>query len=415
MENKFLEQAFSVIDASKKANVGHVATRKIMTPGERRLEIKGEKFVTFSLSDYLMLMQDERIKQGAIESIKNNGFNLSISREYMRLHIVDEAEEILSKVFGNPVVLYPKTTLAHVGALPLLIDRKDAIIIDHHAHSTIAMASDICKAHGTHFEVIRHNNVELLEKRIIELRKTHPKIWYLADGVYSMHGDVAPVKELNLLMDKYEEFYTYIDDAHGISWAGPNGSGYVLSQGKQHSKMILAVSFGKGYGAGGGAIICPNEEIKTQLLYLSGPLMFTGPLESSTLGGLIAASEIHLSKDIIDLQNQLKELIDYFYDTVQEMGLPLADYTRTPTAYFPVGRPDTTLEFVKAAFNNNLTVTAGIFPAVPFYNSGIRIQITLYQNKADIDHLLNVMKSTYEYYETKDDFSLEEVLKKFKK
>ncbi|MBN2615172.1 MAG: aminotransferase class I/II-fold pyridoxal phosphate-dependent enzyme [Bacteroidales bacterium] len=414
MEHKLLEKAFNIIDFAKTHNLGHVATHKLMEPGEKRLEIAGGKYVTFSLSDYLMLMQDERIKQGAIEAIQQNGFNLSISREYMRLNIVDEAEEILSQVFGNPVVLFPKTTLAHVGALPLLIDKKDAIIMDHHAHSTIAMAADISKAHGTHLELIRHNNMELLEERILELRKDHPKIWYLADGVYSMHGDVTPVKELHQLMDKYDEFYTYIDDAHGISWTGPNGSGHVLAQGKQHPKMVLAVSFGKGYGAGGGAIVCPNETIKKQLVYLSGPLMFTGPLESSTLGGLIAASKIHLSQDIVDLQNQLKELIDYFYDRVQEMGLPLADYTRTPTAYFPVGKPMTVFEFAKAVFDHNMTITAGLFPAVPFFNAGIRVQLTLYQEKADIDRLLQVMKATYEYQEKNKDFSIESVLKRFK-
>jgi len=98
--------------------------------------------------------------------------NLSISREFLHLDKTDEAEEILAKVFHNPVVLYPKTTLAHVGALPLLIDRKDAVILDHHVHATMQMASDMVRVHGTHMEIIRHNNMEQLEQRIIELEKT---------------------------------------------------------------------------------------------------------------------------------------------------------------------------------------------------------------------------------------------------
>jgi len=231
MANTLINKAFEVIDYAKSSGMGHIATQKEMTSGDKRIIIKGEKFVTFSLSDYLMLMHDERIKQGAIEAIRNNGFNLSISREFMHLHLTDEAEEILSKVFSNPVVLYPKTTLAHVGALPLLIDRKDAVILDHHVHATINMAADMVKAHGTHLEMIRHNNLNQLEERIKELRKTHKKVWYLADGVYSMYADLIPIKEINALMDKYEEFYTYVDDAHGVSWAGPNGAGYVCRRG----------------------------------------------------------------------------------------------------------------------------------------------------------------------------------------
>ena len=414
MANTLINKAFEVIDYAKSSGMGHIATQKEMTSGDKRIIIKGEKFVTFSLSDYLMLMHDERIKQGAIEAIRNNGFNLSISREFMHLHLTDEAEEILSKVFSNPVVLYPKTTLAHVGALPLLIDRKDAVILDHHVHATINMAADMVKAHGTHLEMIRHNNLNQLEERIKELRKTHKKVWYLADGVYSMYGDLIPIKEINALMDKYEEFYTYVDDAHGVSWAGPNGAGYVLSQGKQHPKMVLAVSFGKGYGAGGGAIVCPSEEIKKKLIYLSGPLMFTGPLESSTLGGLIASSKIHLSPEIYDLQNELKTLIDYLYDRVEELGLPLADYTRTPTVYFPFGKPEAVFEAGKFIFGNKMTATAGLFPAVPYNNSGVRVQITLYQTKEDVEKLLQTLKQAYIYMEKEKGFSIEETMKHFK-
>ncbi|MBE0650288.1 MAG: aminotransferase class I/II-fold pyridoxal phosphate-dependent enzyme [Bacteroidales bacterium] len=414
MGNSLIENAFSAIEFAKVHGFGHISTRKDSNSPDKRIIIKGEKFVTFSLSDYLMLMHDERIKNGAIEAIKNNGFNLSISREYMRMELTDQAEDILSKVFGNPVVLYPKTTLAHIGAIPLLIEKNDAVIFDHHAHSTMGMAVEMIRARGTHVEIVRHNNLEQLEDKIKELRKTYKKIWYLADGVYSMHGDVFPAKEIEKLLDIYEEFYVYVDDAHGVSWVGPNGAGYVLSQIKQHPKMILAVSFGKGFGAGGGAIVCPNEEMKKLLVYLSGPLMFTGPLESSTLGGLIASSKIHLSNEIVVLQKKLANLLDYFYDKVEEMGLPLADHTRTPTAYFPGGRPETMFEIGKFIFDNHMTCTAGLYPAVAINNAGIRIQITLYQEKSDIDNLLQAIQDGYAYLSKEKGISIEDILKRFK-
>ncbi len=414
MGNSLLERAFRVIDETKKIGIGHIATQSEPNGLKRVVNIHGEKVVPFSLSDYLMLMHDERIINGAIESIRENGFNLSISREFLHLHKTDEAEDILAEVFGNPVVLYPKTTLAHVGALPLLIGRKDAVIVDHHAHATIQMATDMVRAHGTHIEPIRHNNMQKLEERILALRKTYEKIWYLADGVYSMYGDVFPAKEIEVLLNKYEEFYVYVDDAHGVSWAGPNGSGYVLSQIKQHPKMIMAVSFGKGFGVGGGAIVCPDEYTKMLLVYLSGPLMFTGPLESTTLGGLIVSSKIHLSPEITVLQNKLKELIDYFYDCCDDLRLPLVDKTRTPTAYFPMGKPENIYISGKILFHEKFSVTAGLYPAVPLKNAGIRVQITLYQDKSDIERLLQVMKKIYDMFKKEQNFSTEETLKHFK-
>ncbi len=414
MGNSLLERAFQVIDETRKQELGHLATQSEPNGQKWEISIHGKKVVPFSLSDYLMLMHDERIINGAIESIKENGFNLSISREFLHLHKTDEAEDILAEVFGNPVALYPKTTLAHVGALPLLIERKDAVILDHHVHATIQMATDMVRAHGTHIEIIRHNNMQKLEERIVALRKTHEKIWYLADGVYSMYGDVFPAKEVEILLNKYEKFYVYVDDAHGISWTGPNGSGYVLSQIRQHPKMVLAVSFGKGFGAGGGAIVCPGEEIKKLLVYLSGPLMFTGPLESSTLGGLIASSKIHLSPEITELQSQLKELIDYFYDRCDEMGLPLVDKTRTPTAYFPMGNWENISLCGKILYPERLSATAGLFPAVPIKNVGVRIQITLYQTKSDIEKLVQVMARIYKKIIKERDFSIEETLSHFR-
>ena len=414
MGNSLLERAFQIIDETRKQELGHLATQSEPNGQKWEISIHGKKVVPFSLSDYLMLMHDERIINGAIESIKENGFNLSISREFLHLHKTDEAEDILAEVFGNPVVLYPKTTLAHVGALPLLIGRKDAVIIDHHAHATIQMAIDMVRAHGTHIEPIRHNNMQKLEERILALRKTHEKVWYLADGVYSMYGDVFPAKEAEALLNKYEEFNVYVDDAHGISWAGPNGSGYVLSQIKQHPRMILVVSFGKGFGAGGGAIVCPSEYIKNLLVYLSGPLMFTGPLESTTLGGLIASSKIHLSNEIIQLQNRLKKLIDYFYDRCDELELPLVDKTRTPTAYFPMGKPENNLISGRIFLSEGLSLTAGFYPAVPVKNVGIRAQISLYQDKEDVEKLLQVTKQIYRKFEKEQDFSIEETLSHFR-
>ncbi|VAW27802.1 2-amino-3-ketobutyrate coenzyme A ligase [hydrothermal vent metagenome] len=414
MGKSLLEKAYQVIDETKKIGIGHLSTHSIQNGLKKAINIHGEKVIPFSLSDYLMLMHDERIIAGAIASIKENGFNLSISREFLHLDKTDEAEEILAKVFHNPVVLYPKTTLAHVGALPLLIDRKDAVILDHHVHATIQMASDMVRARGTHIEVIRHNNLEQLEQRIIELRKTHKKIWYLADGVYSMYGDVFPAKEIEALLNKYEEFYVYVDDAHGISWAGPNGSGYVLSQIRQHPKMILAVSFGKGFGVGGGAIVCPDDYIKKLLVYLSGPLMFTGPLESTTLGGLIASSKIHLSPEIVVLQDRLKALIDYFYTRCDELGLPLVSKARTPTAYFPMGKPENIYISGKIFFDEGFSVTAGLYPAVPVKNAGLRVQITLYQDESDVEMLLQIMKKVYDLFKKEQNFSIEETLKHFK-
>jgi 7-keto-8-aminopelargonate synthetase-like enzyme len=78
------------------------------------------------------------------------------------------------------------------------------------------------KSRGVHVEMIRHNRMDMLEDRIKALRQKYPRIWYMADGIYSMYGDASPVNDVYELMDKYPELYYYVDDAHGMSCYGKN-------------------------------------------------------------------------------------------------------------------------------------------------------------------------------------------------
>ena len=81
------------------------------------------------------------------------------------------------------------------------------------------------RAQGASVEIVRHGEIEALDARIRDLSATHDKVWYLADGIYSMYGDFAPAQALTHLMGEHEKLHLYIDDAHGMSWYGKNGRG----------------------------------------------------------------------------------------------------------------------------------------------------------------------------------------------
>ena len=78
----------------------------------------------------------------------------------------------------------------------------------------------------------------MLERKIQQVRDKYTKIWYMIDGVYSMYGDVAPLDELNELAKKYPNLHFYVDDAHGMSWAGKNGAGCVFEKFKTNNKSF---------------------------------------------------------------------------------------------------------------------------------------------------------------------------------
>ncbi len=413
MSKTLQEKAFEAVKYSRELGIGYLTTKENYFNG-KKIETDNGSFSIFSLCDYLKIMPDERIKAAAIQAVKNHGINFAVSRSYYKLHLYEEAEQVLASVFGKPVTLFARTALAHIGTLPVLIKKKDAIILDQQVHATIQSGAEIVKARGTYVEIIRHSRLDILEERIKKLKDKYNIVWYLADGVYSMFGDKFPIEKMRNLLDKYPQLRLYIDDAHGMSWYGKNGQGFVLSKMGYHPQMILTTSLGKGFGAGGGAVICPDIETKEKIIYAGGPLMFSSPIEPSMLGALITSSKIHLSNEIYKKQNAINELMHYFYEKVKISNLPLISDDLTPLSYFASGKNEEIYFLIDYLQKNGIATTAGIFPAVSYNNTGVRIQISLYQEKSDIDHLIDVLQNGYRLIEKERGISIENILRFFK-
>lgn len=409
-----MTRALEVVDYFKSSGQSLLNTEgNLITGNKINIEKMGD-FLNFSFCDYLGITSDQRVLEGAINAIKNNGVYTAISRAFLKLNLYKEAEDIVSQIFDKPVLILSKTTLSHLTVLPLLINQHDAVILDHQVHTTVHIATDMLKGYGIYIDVVRHNNLTALEEKIKDLSTKYERIWYLVDGVYSMFGDVFPAKGLEELLNKYEKFHLYVDDAHGMSWTGKNGSGLALSEMKYHPKMFLVTTAGKGFGAGGSIVVCPNEEIYKKILYVGVTLMFTSPVEPPVLGAIIASAKIHLSDEIYQRQKVLESLMKYFYSSASQLDIPLIDYTQSPIAMVGTGKPEMVKEIGKALFDARIHVTGALYPAVPYNNSGIRIMINLHQTKNDIDKLLDTLDKAFKKAYKEKGISKEQILKYYK-
>ncbi|HDH24877.1 MAG TPA: aminotransferase class I/II-fold pyridoxal phosphate-dependent enzyme, partial [Actinobacteria bacterium] len=110
-----------------------------------------------------------------------------------------------------------------------------------------------------------------------------------------MFGDLAPVREISTLMDRFANLHVYFDDAHGFGWAGLHGRGYVLGEVSIRERMVVAGSLSKSIGAGGGALVFPDEKTARRVRTLGGTMTFSGPLHPAELGAALASADIHLS------------------------------------------------------------------------------------------------------------------------
>ena len=163
---------------------------------DNQLTLKGKKVVNFGSCSYLGLEFDNRLKEASKAAIDCYGTQFSESRAYVSVKLYQELEELLFKIFDAPVVITPTTTLGHIANIPVLMTSADAIITDQQVHNSVNTAVKLVRAAGAHVEVLRHNRMDLLEDRIKFLRTKYQKIWYMADGIYSMFGDAAPLEQL---------------------------------------------------------------------------------------------------------------------------------------------------------------------------------------------------------------------------
>lgn len=388
--NQIIDTVDECITAGIKNKILHLTADDGFADG-RTIQVNGKTLVNFASYSYLGLEVNPKLKEGGIKAIQKYGTQFGASRAYVSIRLYEELENLFSKIFEAPVIVAPSTTLAHQAAIPVLVRDEDVVIIDQHVHASVQMTVKMLQARRIPVELLRHNNLERLEERIKELKNKFRKVWYMLDGVYSMYGDYAPLHDLNELLNRHEQLQIYVDDAHGMSWAGKYGSGYVLSQINLHPQMILVTSLNKAFAGAGGAIIFPDHEQYRKVRTCGGTLIFSTPIQPPMLGVNVASAEIHLSNEIKILQLKLLKRIEYFNMLVKKSGLPLVSKDLSPIFYIGLGKPRVGYNMVRRLMNEGFYLSIGLFPAVSMKCSGLRCCVNVHQSLTDIQKLVDAV------------------------
>ncbi|MDT0642185.1 aminotransferase class I/II-fold pyridoxal phosphate-dependent enzyme [Zunongwangia sp. F363] len=413
--NNFLDTVDEVFSDATRKGILHLNSQDTKFTGNT-IKVDGNKMYHFGTTGYLGLEQDERLKKAAMEAVDSYGTQFPLSKTYISHPLYQELEEKLRTMYANPVVITKNSTLGHIAVIPTAVRDEDAVILDHQVHWSVQNAVQPLKLRGIPVEMIRHNNLDMLEDKIKELQGKVSRIWYMADGVYSMYGDFAPVRELMDLSDKYPQLHFYFDDVHGMSWKGKNGTGYVLEAmgGNLPENVLLFGTLSKTFGASGAVLACSNAELQRKIKTYGGPLTFSAQLEPASVAAACASADIHLSQEIYMLQNELSERIDYFNRLLSNTDLPLVAENPSPVFYIGTGTPVTGYNFVKRMMKEGFFVNLGLFPAVPIKNTGVRITICRHNQKEEIEKLVEAMVYHYPRALEETDSSPERVRRAFR-
>lgn len=356
---------------------------------ENVITLDGARLVNFSSCSYLGLGTDPRLQEASIEAVHRFGTSYSSSPAYTAVPLYGELTERLGRMFRASAVLAPTTTLAHLSALPLLARKGDAVLIDAAAHASLQMATSMLVAAGVDVRAVPHSETAALEHAVTEAEsRAGGRIWFLADGVYSMRGDTAPFEQIFSLLDLHPRLHVYYDDAHGFSWQGLNGCGAAVDATGWHPRMVVAVGFAKSFGTVGGAVASPDPELIDLIELCGAPLSFGGPITPAALGAGIASADIHLSDEHPILRTDLIRRIGLVDAIARGLGIPLAPAAVSPIRFVEVGSTAAMFEVIEGMKADGFYLNGAMFPIVPQGRAGVRFTVTRVCTESQIDAML---------------------------
>jgi 7-keto-8-aminopelargonate synthetase-like enzyme len=354
----------------------------------RVITLRGRQLVSFSSCSYLGLEQHPAVIQGVHDAVDRYGVQFSCSRGYVSAPIYTDLERMLSEIFGAHALVTPSTTMAHMIAMPVLATEKDAIVLDHQAHHSIHMGANQARAGGAIVEMVRHDELDRACEVVHRLAQRCRTVWFASDGVFSMYGDLAPVKVLDEVLGVAPNVRLYIDDAHGMSWAGTHGRGSFLSRFPASDRVVVATSFAKGFGAGGGCIVFSDPAERERVRLSGGPLVFSGPMQPPMMGAVRASAAIHLSPEIEGLQEALRLRTDHVNTRLQELGITPIAVNGSPIFFLLCGLPRVAFKVAERMAEDGVYVNCSVYPTVPMKRAGIRFTITATHSFAELDHAI---------------------------
>jgi len=365
-----------------------------------RITIRGKELFNFGLCSYLGLSDDPRLIEGAIDAIRRYGNSYSSSIAYTSLPLYDELRERLSAMIGAPVLIAGTTTLAHMAALPVLVRSGDLVLVDRLAHASLLGVIPTLQARRAKIERVPHNDLELVSERA---RSHDGPVWYIIDGLYSMHGDLAPAAELRDLIERHESLWIYCDDAHGFSWSGRHGRGRFLHEFGWHPRLVMSYGLSKSFGALGGVVATQDANLIKAIEITGGPMVFGGPVPPASLGAGVVSGDIHLSSELPALQEDLTARIDFVNEYAGHIGLPLSAREPTPLWFVEIGGTSTTASVGGRIMRDGYFVNVATYPVVGKGHSGVRFTVTRYNTISQIRGLLNSINDARRQYDKDED------------
>ncbi len=358
------------------------AETMITSPQGPEIMTERGPMLNFCANNYLGLANHPDIVAAAIDGLRSRGYGLASVRFICGTQDVHKRlERRIADFLGtDDAILYSSCFDANGGLFETILGQEDAVISDALNHASIIDGIRLSKAQR---KVYRHADMEDLQARLEETREARFRL-IVTDGVFSMHGDLAPLPKICDLADRYDAL-VMVDDSHATGFLGPNGRGTPEYFGVQDRVDIITSTLGKALGGASGGFTAGRQAIVDYLRQRSRPYLF-----SNTLAPTIAAASL-AAFDFIERHPELRQrLMDntvYFRERLTSHGFRIVPGIH-PIVPIVLGDEHKTVEMARALNERGIFVVGFSYPVVPKGEARIRVQISAAHTQEHLDRAI---------------------------
>lgn len=368
---------------SQREKVGLTRSLKTLDGGNRVQFTSGKQpFINFSSNDYLGLACDKALTVAWQQGLDRYGAGSGASPLVTGFSSAHAGlQSALCEWLGyKRAVLFGSGFSANQAVLFTLLNKDDVLLQDKLNHASLIEAGRLSEASMKRF---KHNDVSHLSR----LLSTAHNTLVVTEGVFSMDGDLAPLKQIEQAID--QRAWLMVDDAHGVGVLGANGAGSCDLAGIKPD--LLVVTFGKAFGLSGAAVMC-NEDTGNYLTQFARHHVYSTAIPPSQ------AYAITCAIDMIQRQQWRRDKLDELAQVYDEWFCSLDGYvaTSTPIHPFIIGCSERAVRVADTLKRQGFWVTAIRPPTVPEGSSRLRITLTAGHSHEHIVQLAQALKRSLE-------------------
>ncbi len=355
--------------------------RIITSPQDAKIKVMGgQEVLNFCANNYLGLASHPEIVAAAKTSYEKWGYGLSSVRFICGTQeIHKELEKKISEFLGmEDTILYTSCFDANGGLFETLLSEEDAVISDELNHASIIDGIRLSKAQRYRY---KNSDMNDLEEKLKETESARFRL-IATDGVFSMDGYIANLKDICDLADKYDAL-VMVDDSHAVGFMGKKGRGTHEYNDVMDRVDIITGTLGKALGGASGGYTSGREEIINILRQRSRPYLFSNTVAPSIISASLKVLDLLTHSD--HLREKLHENTKFFREEMIKRGFNILPGTH-PIAPIMLGDAVVAQEMANRMLDKGIYVIGFSFPVVPKGKARIRTQVSAAHSREDLEY-----------------------------